>query len=320
MMLLGLDFGGVVYAWSSAKVICLIVVGVCMLGAFIYSEKRAQQPLIPLALFKDKSNMAVLTVAAVHGSMPAEYYMPLYLQSAKQRSPVMSGVLLIPLVVATALTGVVSGMVIHKTGRYKELLWIGTALLTAGAGSFIAFEADSSIGQIIGLTIFFGLGSGMLFEAPLIALQTSVKQQDIATATSTLNFVRVLFVAISVIVGGTVFQNSMDQQSEHLVKVVGLSPSIAEEFTGNAAAANVALVAQIMDPVQQDAVKKAYAWAIRNMWIMFTGVAAIGLLASMFVTTSKLDSDHVETVTGIKSDKARGGDDIEMIAPQHPAV
>jgi hypothetical protein len=84
MFLLGLDFGGVVYAWSSAKVLCLIIIGLAMLGAFLYSEgKLARYPLIPLGLFRDKSNCAALAVAAFHGLafIPGEYWMPLYLQS-----------------------------------------------------------------------------------------------------------------------------------------------------------------------------------------------------------------------------------------------
>jgi len=151
--------------------------------------------------------------------MPATYYIPLYLQSAKQRSPVMSGVLLIPPMIATVLTGVGSGMVIHKTGRHRELIWVGATTPKAGTGSFISLRVDSSMQQFIDLTILFGLGAGMLYEAP-----------DVATATSTLDFVRGLFMAISLIVGGTVLQNSMDRQSKRLMNAIGLPLTIAQEF------------------------------------------------------------------------------------------
>jgi len=307
MVLLGLDFGGVVYAWSSAKVICLIAVGTCMLGAFVYSEaKLARYPLIPLELFKDRSNVAALAVTAFHGVafIPGEYYVPLYLQAAKQQTPIMSGVLLIPLVVATALTGVLAGFIIHKTGRFQELIWVGTALHTAALGTFITLSADASIGKIVGVTIFFGFGSGMLFEAPLIALQTRSRQEDVATATSTFNFIRSIFVAISVIIGGAVFQNSMDGQSERLARA-GLPASVVQDLSGKEAAANVALAGQLTDPIQQEAVKQAYASAMQNMWIMYTVLAGMGLLAGIFVGTAHLTSDHVETVTGIKTEPKR---------------
>jgi len=73
--------------------------------------------------------------------------------------------------------------------------------------------------QFIDLTVLFGLGAGMLYEAP-----------DVATATSTLDFVRGLFMAISLIVGGTVLQNSMDRQSKRLMNAIGLPLTIAQEF------------------------------------------------------------------------------------------
>lgn len=108
MLLLGLDFGGAVFAWSSAKVICLIVIGSSMLGAFIYSEaKLARYPLIPLSLFKDRSNLAALLVTGLHGFafISGEYYFPLYLQGVKQQTPIRSGVLLVP-VSANPLTAI----------------------------------------------------------------------------------------------------------------------------------------------------------------------------------------------------------------------
>lgn len=67
MILLGLDFGGETFPWNSPKVICLIVFGVLMLGLFIFSEaKLAKYPLIPLRLFRQRSNVAALAVCFVH--------------------------------------------------------------------------------------------------------------------------------------------------------------------------------------------------------------------------------------------------------------
>ena len=68
MLLLGLDFGGVLFPWDSAKIIALLVVGGCMIGAFIYSEaKFAKYPLIPMSLFKNKTNVATFLVVFFHG-------------------------------------------------------------------------------------------------------------------------------------------------------------------------------------------------------------------------------------------------------------
>lgn len=68
MLLLGLDFGGVLFPWDSAKVIALLVVGGLMIFAFIYSEVRvAEYPLIPMSLFKRRTNVAALLVTFFHG-------------------------------------------------------------------------------------------------------------------------------------------------------------------------------------------------------------------------------------------------------------
>lgn len=68
MLLLGLDFGGETFAWSSPQVICLIVFGALCSLLFIYSEKRlAKYPLMPLSIFARLSNLATLAVAFAHG-------------------------------------------------------------------------------------------------------------------------------------------------------------------------------------------------------------------------------------------------------------
>jgi hypothetical protein len=68
MILLGLDFGGVLFPWNSAKIVALLVVGGCMIFAFIYSEvKVAKYPLIPMTLFRQRTNVAAFSVVFFHG-------------------------------------------------------------------------------------------------------------------------------------------------------------------------------------------------------------------------------------------------------------
>ena len=68
MILLGLNFGGALFPWDSTKVIVLLVVGGLMILAFVYSEARvAKYPLIPMALFKQKTNVAAFALVFFHG-------------------------------------------------------------------------------------------------------------------------------------------------------------------------------------------------------------------------------------------------------------
>lgn len=254
-----------------------------------------------MKIFKESSNVASLLVTAWHGMafISAEYYFPLYLQSARAASPLRSGVLLVPLIVSTAACGVVTGVVIHQTGKYRELNWIGTTTLTAGFGAFISLKPSTSIAAMVGFQLIAGIGSGLLFEPPLVALQAFSAQDDVATATSTFAFIRSLSLAVSIILGGVVFQNSMDARSGGL-RAAGLSPDLTEALTGKNAAANVMLTHTIQDPAQRELVKDAFAWSLRNMWIMYTAISALGMVSSVFVKQRKLSKEHTETITGLK--------------------
>jgi hypothetical protein len=194
--------------------------------------------------------------------------------------------------------GIGCGVFIHRTGRYLEIIWIGPILLTIGNGLYILLGVDSSVAMIIGLQVVAGVGAGLLFEAPLIALQALVSQKDTATATSTLGFIRTMATALSIIIAGVVFQNGMQNRAGGL-RATGLPTNITDQLTGSSAAANVMLVSTVVDPIQKLAIKEAFAWSIRNMWIMYTCISACGIVASLFVTKQVLSKVHTETRTGI---------------------
>ncbi|KAJ5164155.1 uncharacterized protein N7500_005985 [Penicillium coprophilum] len=305
MLLLGLDFGGETFAWSSPQVICLIVFGSLCSLLFIYSEKKlAKYPLMPMDIFARSSNIATLLVAFAHGFVfiAGEYYIPLYLQSVHGSSPMGSGVLILPLVVMEACSGMIAGAIIHRTGRYLELVWIGLVLMTIGNGLYINLGVGSSVGEIVGYQIISGLGAGFLFQTPIIAIQAMVSQEDTATATATIGFIRNMATAASIVIGGVVFQNSMGQKQSSLL-ASGMSDSMAAQMSGDSAAASIESIKFITDPAQLLAVREAFAWSLRNMWILYTCMSAVGVFFSVFILKTKLNKEHVETKTGLNVEK-----------------
>lgn len=308
MLLLGLDFGGAVFPWSSPTVICLLVFGVVMAAVFLVGEKHwARDPLMPLHLFRDRSTNAAMLVCFAHGIVftGAHYYLPLYFQSARAASPLQSGVLILSMAIPEAGFGALAGFTMHRTGRYREVLWFGLVLLTTGTGLYILLGPSTALGVVFAAEIVEGIGSGCLFQSALIAVQVMASQADTASATATFGFVREVASVISVVLGGVVFQNGMAAQKPGL-RAVGLDAELVEQLAGAEAAANVELIGTIGDAGQRVAVQNAYADSLRNMFIMYCAIAGVGLLASVLVKHRHLSTEHVETKTGLDRREQHG--------------
>lgn len=301
LLLLGLNFGGGVFAWNSAQVICLIVVGTVMIAFFTFAEKRlAKYPLMPLDVFRTVSNNATFVVSFGHNmvNIGVEFYLPLFFQSVRQASPLYSGLLLLPLVISAAVTDVVSGTLISRTGRYRELIWSGSVLMTLGCGLFIRFWTNTPLAEIIGIELISGIGVALLFQTPMLAIHSTVRQADVASATASLGFLNSIATALSVVVGGVVFQNSMSSRQSTLA-AIGLESSVLEALAGNNAAANVNIVKTMTDATQHRAVQDAFAWSVRNIFVMYTCIAAVTVVASIFIEQKQMSTEHSETKTGI---------------------
>lgn len=303
LVLLGLNFGGGAFAWNSATIICLLVIGILMVGTFLYSERRlAQYPLMPMNIFQTLSNNAVIITAVGHSMVQigSEFYLPLFFQSVRQASPLRSGILLLPLTCTAAFTDITAGILIHRLGRYREFIWIGVTLMTLGTGLYVSFGVDTTLARLIGFELVGGTGIALLFQAPMLAIHSAVPQSDVASAGATLGFLRSLGNSLSVVLGGVVFQNSMKHQHTMLVSS-GLGISDLEALSGDKAAANVGIVKNITNVLQQRAVKEAFAWSVRNIFIMYTAIAAVTIVASVFVKQGYMSNGHTETKTGINN-------------------
>ncbi|KXJ96128.1 major facilitator superfamily-domain-containing protein [Microdochium bolleyi] len=313
MFLLGLEFGGITFPWNSAAIICLLLFGILTIGLFVAVEKwYAEYPIIPLRLFTDRSNIAIFLVSFCHAAvfMSGSYWLPLYFQAVLRATSLQSGIYLLPYMVTLSISSIFSGVYIRKTGKYIPAIVSGMVLMTLGFGLYNDYDAHSSWAKIVLYQIVAGIGVGPNFQAPLIGLQSTVEPRDVASATSTFSFIRQLATSTSVVIGGVLFQNSMENQYPMLLAELG--PELANSLSGGNAAGSVNLVAAL-EGREGDLARDAYAVSLRNMYIFYTALSALGAFLSLFIKARVLSKEHTEHKTGLQTLRRRGDD---TVAPE----
>lgn len=268
MLLLGLDFGGVSEPWNSGTVISLIVAGVTVGGMFVFNEwKLAKIPVIPLRIFRGVSSMAAFSVCFCHAYvfLGIVYYLPLYFQAVLGVGPMLSGVYLLPFILSLTVFSAATGIYIQKTGKYTSSIYVGLTLLTLGTGLFINLGFETDWPRLISFQLVAGIGVGLVFEGPLLAIQASVAPTDVATVTATMSFIRTLSTAISIVVGGVTFQN---QVSKNMAKLLAeLGPEYGDALGHGFGSASVDVI-NGMSPELQVLVRHALSDALRTAWVM----------------------------------------------------
>jgi len=275
-LLLATVWGGDEYAWGSAQVVGLLVVGAALVGLFLLWERRVAEPVLPLRLFGNR----VFTVSSLGGFIigfcmyGAIIYVPLYLQIVNDATPTGSGIQLIPLMLGVVFGSVGSGRIITMTGRYKVFPLVGTATMTVGLLLLSGLdEASSRLDQDLAM-IATGLGIGLVMQVLVLATQNAVDQRDLGTATSANAFFRSMGGAFGVAVFGAVFNGRLT------VYLQDLLPPGAQLDGSTLEAGPEALRALPAGP--QAVVLEAFSKALHVMFLVGVPVAVVGFLL-MFV-------------------------------------
>ena len=205
-------WGGTEYRWTSAPVLALIALAVVALVAFIAVERRAAEPMMPLHVFQNRnfSLTMVMTFFVGVSLFGAMTFLPLYQQTVQGASPTVSGLLLTPMMVGSAITSIVAGQAVTRTGRYKMFPIIGGAVMTIGMFMLSRLGVSTTRLETCIDYLVLGLGMGFLMQMVSLIAQNSVELRDMGVASSARMFFQQMGGSLGVAAFGAVFASRLN--------------------------------------------------------------------------------------------------------------
>ena len=197
--------------WSNPWVWGEIALGVVLLAVFIWAERRAAEPIIPLHLFRSRTFSAsmVAVFLATFGFAAATIFLPLFYQVVEGASATESGYKLLPFLVGLILSSILSGQIVARTGRYKWVLLVGMVLLTVGLALMTQLRFDTPDTTLWAWMFVAGLGVGPTFAVFTIVVQNAVPFHELGTATSDLTLFRQIGTTVGLTMAFTLFTNNL---------------------------------------------------------------------------------------------------------------
>jgi EmrB/QacA subfamily drug resistance transporter len=201
------SLGGISWAWLSVPSILTAALGVVLALAFLFAERYAAEPVIPLKLFRERVFNAASSIGFVMGfaMFGALTFLPLYMQIVKGVSPTASGLRILPLMLGMLGASVLSGRLVTRWGRYKIFPVIGTALMTIGAYLLSMIDASTNGWVLAGYMFVFGVGMGLVMQVLVVAVQNAVSYEDLGVATSSSVFFRMIGGSFGTAVFGAIY-------------------------------------------------------------------------------------------------------------------
>lgn len=203
--------GGNTFDWVSAQIAGLGVLGVACLVALGFVERRAAEPILPPALFRNRVFVITSAVGLVVGFalFGALTFLPLFQQTVRGLSPTASGLQLLPVMGGLLITSIASGQIISRTGHYKVFPILGTAMATLGMWLLSSLDASTSEGAAALHMLILGLGLGMVMQVLVLAVQNAVPYDMLGVATSGSTLFRSIGGSLGTAVLGAIFSGRL---------------------------------------------------------------------------------------------------------------
>ncbi|MEU8622463.1 MDR family MFS transporter [Streptomyces sp. NPDC048623] len=268
-------WGGTEYAWGSATIIGLAVGGVVALGAFLFTETRASDPIMPLHIFRSRNFTLMSVIGFLTGFVMfgAVLFLPLFQQSVQGASATNSGLLLLPMLLSMMVVSMVAGRVTTTSGKYKIFPIIGGAFMVAGL--FLLSTMDTGTTRFTsGLYMaVLGAGMGFLMQITMLVAQNSVEMKDMGVASSSTTLFRTLGSSFGVAIMGALFNHQVQNE---------MAARGGSQLTERSAQLDAASLAKLPAALRE-AYQHAVAAGTHSAFLVGSIVAVLGFVLAFFV-------------------------------------
>ncbi|RPK51755.1 Multidrug resistance protein 3 [Streptomyces sp. ADI92-24] len=279
------SLGGTTWAWGSTQIVGLAVVSVLLLIAFVYVERRAAEPVLPLKLFRIRTFSLVAVISFVIGfaMFGAMTYLPTFLQVVHGITPTMSGVHMLPMVFGLLITSTGSGQIVSRTGRWKIFPILGTGITAIGLLLLHRLTEHSSTLEMSLYFFVFGAGLGLVMQVLVLIVQNAVSYQDLGVATSGATFFRSIGASFGVAIFGTIFTNRLTDKLGAALAGRTLPPGVS----AHGLASDPRAVSRLPPAIRQP-VLSAYSTSITDVFLYAAPVVLIAFVFAWLLKEDKL--------------------------------
>ena len=292
-------WGGTEYQWVSWQIIGLLVVALAALAGFLVVEQRAAEPMLPLHVFKIRnfSVTMVLTFLVGLGLFGAMTFLPFYQQTVQGASPTVSGLLMTPLMVGSALTSILAGVLTSKTGKYRMFPIVGGLVMAIGMFLLSRIGVTTSRWTTGIDYVVLGLGMGLLMQMMSLIAQNSVDLKDMGVASSARMFFQQMGGSLGVAAFGAIFAHKLTESMGSAAAAAGSKVS--------SASLDPATVTNL-PPAVREVVYTGIAHAVQTVFLWVTPASVLVFLLALLIKDVPL--------------RGRGAPGEEVVAPEAEAL
>jgi EmrB/QacA subfamily drug resistance transporter len=191
LFLYGLAETGQHARWATPSALGPMLAGAALMALFVWHARRADNPLIDLRLFRYRGFATGTAVNFVLGTalFGVALLLPLYFQLLRGRSPLQTGLLLIPQGLGAALAISLAGYLTDKVGA-RRVVPAGVLLGLAGTAWYTQISAHTPYWQLLAALFLIGAGLGATITPSMAAAYQDLPRTAMGQATSAINVVQ----------------------------------------------------------------------------------------------------------------------------------
>ena len=237
-LLLMLSWGGVELPWGSGLVIGLGAAGLLMIGALVWQEKRAVDPILPPRLFANRTFLCGVLIAFFTslGLFGGTFLLPLFFQLVLGFDAATSGLLVMPFLTSSVIGAFTGGQFARRLGRTKGIVLAGLGCCVIGLAGLMLQATAAVLWVVLPMSALLGLGIGVTMPSVLMQVQNAADRRDVGAATGSLLFLRSMGGAF----GSTIVGSLLAARFNEGLAAAGLPPiDLGSLRGGGAATANL---------------------------------------------------------------------------------